>query len=107
MLAGVTETAAGDIESANFGSDSGEREDYDRRTQNRERAAIQKSEHKPERAENFQPRKIKGQSDTDRPRHDFVIVDVTGELNRIKCLERAGVDEDARENKIEKSPKDV
>ena len=107
MLGGVTETAAGDIESANFGSDSGEREDYDRRTQNRERAAIQKSKHKPECAENFQPRKIKGQSDTDWPRQNFVIIDVTSELNGINCFDHPGVDEDAGKNKIENAPKDV
>jgi len=107
VLTGVTETAAGDIESANFGGDSSEREDYDRCTQNHERAAIQKSEHKSERAQNFQPRKIKRQRDTALPWQDFVIVDVARKLNRVKCLKHAGVDEDAGENKFENSPKDV
>ena len=40
VLAGVTETAAGDVESANFCRDRREREDHDRRTQNRKRATI-------------------------------------------------------------------
>ena len=40
VLAGVTETAAGDIESANFCCDCREREDHDRRTQNRKRATV-------------------------------------------------------------------
>ena len=104
VLAGVTETAAGDVESANFCRNCREREDHDRRTQNRQRATIQKPKHKPERTENFQPRKIKRERDTDGPRQNFVIVDVAGELNRINCLERSGVDENAGENKIENSP---
>ena len=40
VLTGVTETAAGDVESADFCRDRREREDNDRRTQNRQRAAI-------------------------------------------------------------------
>jgi hypothetical protein len=40
VLAGVTETAAGDVESANFCRDRREREDDDRRTQNRQRTTI-------------------------------------------------------------------
>ena len=107
MLAGVTETAAGDIESANFCRNRGEREDHDRHTQNRQRATIQKPKHKPERTENFQPRKIKRQCDTDRPRQNFVVINVAGELNRIECLERSSVNENAGEMKIDNSPKDV
>src|SRR5438477_12289949 len=107
VLAGVTETAAGDIESANFCHNRGKREDNDRHTQNRQRTTIQKPKHKSERAQNFQPRKIKRERDTDGPRQNFVIVDVAGELNRIKCLERSGVDENAGDCKIDNSPKDV
>jgi hypothetical protein len=40
VLAGVTETATGDIESANFCCDCRKREDDDRRTQNRKRATV-------------------------------------------------------------------
>ena len=40
VLAGVTETAAGDVEPANFSGNGGDREDHDRRTQNRQRATI-------------------------------------------------------------------
>ena len=40
VLAGVTETATGDVESANFCRNRREREDHDRRTQNRQRATI-------------------------------------------------------------------
>ena len=103
VLAGVTETAAGDIESADFGGNSGKREDHDRGSQNRQRTTIQKPKHEPNRTENFQPRKIKRERNTDRPRQNFVIIDVAGELNRIKCLERTGVNEDSGENEIENS----
>ena len=107
VLAGVTETAAGDVESANFGCNRSESEHHDCRGQNRQRAAIQKSEDKPERTENFQPWKIKRKRDTNGPRQNFVIVDVAGELNRTKCLEHSGVDENAGEDEIEDAPKDV
>src|SRR5205814_9989216 len=103
VLAGVTETAAGDIESANFCRNRGKREDNDRHTQSRQRATIQKTKHESKCAENFQPREIKRECDTNRPRQNFVIIDVGGELNRIKCLERSSVNEDAGEKKIENS----
>lgn len=106
VLAGVTETATGDVESANFRGNGGEREDHDRRTQNRQRAAIEKSKHKPDCTENFQPRKIKRERDTDGPRQKFVIVDVAGELNRINCFERSRIDKNAGDSKIDNSPKD-
>ena len=98
VLAGVTETATGDIESANFCCNSGEREDHDGRAQNRKRAAIEKSKHKPERTKDFQPGKIKRERDIDGPRENFVIVDVAGELNRINCFEDSSINEDAGEN---------
>ena len=40
VLAGVTETAARDVESPNFRCDGGKGEDHDRRTQNRQRTTI-------------------------------------------------------------------
>ena len=40
VLAGVTETAAGDVESANFRGDGGEGKHHDRQRQNRQRATI-------------------------------------------------------------------
>src|SRR5262245_42891119 len=104
VLAGVTEPAASDVESANFRCNGGECEDDDRRNQNRQRAAIQKSEHKAERAENFQPWKIKRERDTDGPHQEFVIIDVAGELNRIKRFQRSRINEGAGQNKIENTP---
>ena len=65
VLAGVTKAAAGDIESAKFGRDRGKREDQDQSNQNRQRAAIENSENKPEAAENFQPGKIKRERHAD------------------------------------------
>ena len=107
VLAGVAETTAGDVESANVSGNGGEREYNNRRTQNRQRATIQKPKHKPQRTENFQPWKIKRQPNTDRPRQNFVIIDVAGELNWIKRFEDSGVNEDAGENKIENSPENT
>src|SRR3954462_7373433 len=104
VLASMTKTAARDVESANFCRNGCEREDHDRRSQNRQRTTIQKAKHKPERAENFEPWKIKCDCDTHRPRQEFVIIDVAGELNRINRFECSGIDEDTGEGKVENSP---
>jgi len=109
VLAGVTETAAGDVESANFCRNSCEGEHDNRRNQNRQRTTIQKAKHKPDRTENFEPRKIKCDRDTEGPRQKFVIIDVAGELNRINRFERSGIDEDTGKGKVEvelKCPKE-
>ena len=81
VLAGVTETAAGDVESADLCGDRREREDHDRRTQNRQRATIQKPKHQCERTENFQPGQIKRERDTDGPRQNLEIIDAAGEFS--------------------------
>ena len=107
VLAGVTKAAAGDVESANLCSNRGGREDNDRHHQNRQRAAIAESKNKPKRTEDFHPRKIKRQRHADRPRQNFVIIDVAGELNWIECFERSRVDENASDNKIENSPDEL
>ena len=80
VLAGVTEAATGDIESANFCGDDSEREEHDRRNQNRQRTAIQESEYQSERTDNFQPWNIERQRDTNGPGQNFEIVDVPGEI---------------------------
>jgi hypothetical protein len=67
VLTGVAETAAGDVKSADFCRNDGESEDHNGRAQNRKSAAIQKAKYKPKRAENFQPRKIKREGNTDGP----------------------------------------
>src|SRR5919109_2277792 len=97
VLAGMTETATGDVESANLSGDDGNREDHDERGENRQRSAIEKPKHKPERTENFQPWKVKRERDTDSPRQNFIIINVAGELNWIERFERSRVNEDASE----------
>ncbi len=103
VLAGVTETAAGDIESADFGGNSGKREDHNRAQSKSTAHHDTKIETQDRGTENFQPRKIKRERNTDRPRQNFVIIDVAGELNWIKCFERTGVNKDSGENEIENS----
>src|SRR4029434_2674277 len=44
---------------------------------------------------------------TDKPRQRFVIVDVVGELDRIKNLDYAGVNEYSANDKIENAPKNL
>jgi len=83
VLAGVTETAAGNVQSASFCRNDTEGEDHDGRTQNQKSAAIPKAKHKSERAENFQPRKIKRERNTHGPRQKFEIVDTAGEFTGI------------------------
>src|SRR5436309_12713941 len=106
VLADVAEAAASNVESANFCGNRRERKGHNQHHQDRQRAAIEKSKNKRERAEDFQPRKIKRQRDTDGPRQNFVIIDVAGELNRIDCFERSRVNENAGQNKIENAPDD-
>ena len=107
MLAGVTETAAGNVESANFCGNCDEGEDQDQRNQNRQRAPIEKSKNKPERAEDFQPRKIKRQRDTDRPRQKFVIVDATREFHRICERQLPKIDKSVSELEMSEISKQV
>ena len=101
VLAGMTETAAGDVEPAHFCRNDAQGEDHNGRAQNRKSAAIQKAKRKSYRTKNFQPRKIKRERDTDGPGQKFEIVDVAGELNRINCLQRTGVDENPGDDEVE------
>src|SRR5690349_9616597 len=83
VLAGVTETAAGDIDTARFrGNGRADKGQYEQ-SEYRQSSAIKNPEYNRESAQNFQPRQIKRDADTREPRQHFVIVDVQTELNRI------------------------
>ena len=104
VLAGVTETAAGDIEAASFCSNRGNEEDHNERSQNRQCAAIKEAKNQGEAAKNFQPGQIKCQPHSDGPRYNFVMINVVGELDRIDCFKHAGVNENCANDKIENAP---
>jgi hypothetical protein len=53
-----------------------------------------------EAAENFEPRQIEREPNSDEPGQRFVIIDVVRELDRIKHLEHAGVNEDPSNDQV-------
>src|SRR5882724_292730 len=55
-------------------------------------------------AKYLQPRQIKGEPNADKPRKDFVIVDVGGEPNRIERFDRSCVNEHSANNHVRNSP---
>ena len=107
VLAGVTETTAGDIESAYFCRGGREGEDHDQRGQDAQRATIEKPDHERNAAENFKPGQIERESDTNGPRQDLEIFDIVSELNRVEHFERAGINKNAGHTEIDNPPKDV
>ena len=107
VLAGVAETAASDIEAADSGGDGCDNEDQDQRGQDRQCTAIEESEDQRDATENFQPGQIKRDRDRNRPRKNFVIIDVAGEANRVEHFEYAGINENSADDKIDDAPKDV
>jgi hypothetical protein len=104
VLAGVTETAASDIEAANFCRDRGDEEDHNERSQNRQRATIEQAKNQGETTKNFQPRQIKREADSTGPWQNFVIVDIVSELDRIECFKCAGINENSSNDKIDNAP---
>src|SRR6266700_1299592 len=104
VLTSVTETAAGDIEAAHLCGDGGDEEDRSEPGQHRQRAAIEKPEDQRDAAEHFQPGQIKGETHTNGPWQNFVIVDVISKLDRIERFNSAGVDENCGNDKIDRAP---
>ena len=103
----MAETAASDIEAADSGGDGCDNEDQDQRGQDRQCTAIEESEDQRDATENFQPGQIKRDRDRNRPRKNFVIIDVAGEANRVEHFEHAGINENSADDKIDDAPKDV
>src|SRR6266436_9360227 len=58
-------------------------------------------------AENFQPRQIERQCDRDGPRENLVIINVVGELNWIEGFDRAGINENAPNDKTNDPPEEI
>src|ERR1700730_93400 len=105
MLTRVTETTAGDIESARFGGDCRADENQSQRTYDRQSAAVKEPKDQCEPAQHLEPRQIKRESHADKPRKRFVIIDVVRELDRIECLNRARVNENSADDQVQDSPK--
>ena len=93
ILADVAETAATDVEPARFRHDRDDEEENHERRENKRAAAIENPRDQGEPAENFQPRQIQGQPDTDLPRQHLVVADVARKGHRIECLDDSSVNE--------------
>ncbi len=106
VFAGATETTAADVESADFCRNGGRDEDGNERGQDRQSPEIKAPRDQCESAEDFQPGQIKREPDTDHPRQNLVVVDIVGETNRIERFDRAGVNENAADDKIDNAPCD-
>ena len=100
VFAGVTETAARDVEAANFGRDGGDDENGGKSGQDRQSTEIKTARDQRESAKDFQPWQIKCESDANRPWQDFVIIDVAGESDWIERFNHAGVNENAANDKF-------
>ena len=104
VFAGVTETAARDVEAANFGRDGGDDENGGKRGQDRQSSEIKTARDQRESARNFQPGQIKCESHANRPWQDLVIIDVAGESDWIERFDHAGVNENAANDKFRDPP---
>ena len=100
VFAGVTETAARDVEAANLRGDCGNDEDRGKRGQDRQSSEIKTAHDERESAQDFQPREIKCEPYTDPPRQDFVVVDVASKSDWIERFNHAGVNENAANDKF-------
>ena len=103
VFAGVTETAARDVEAANFGRDGGDDENGGKRGQDRQSSEIKTARDQRESARNFQPGQIKCESHANRPWQDLVIIDVAGESDWIERFDHAGVNENTANDKFRDS----
>jgi len=102
-FAGVTETAARDVEAANLRGDRGNDEDRGKRGQDRQSSEIKTARDERESAQNFQPWEIKCEPHSDSPRQNFVVVDVAGESDWVERFNHAGVNENAANDKFRDS----
>ena len=107
VFAGVTETAARDVEAANLRGDGGDDENGGKRCQDRQSSAIKMARDERQSAQNFQPGQIKCEADTDCPRQDFVIIDVAGKADRIERFNCASVNENAADDHVRNSPHEL
>ena len=104
VLAGVTEAATRDVETANFGRDGGDDEDGGKRGQDRQSSEIKTTRDQRESAKDFQPGQIKCELHANRPWQDFVIIDVAGESDWIERFNHTGINENAANDKFRDSP---
>lgn len=98
MFAGVTETAARNIEAARFGGHGRADENQNEETQDRQSTAVEKAKDQSEPAKNLQPGQIKREANAYKPWQDFKIVDVEAELDRVNRFHDARVNEEAADN---------
>src|SRR5260370_1536838 len=104
VFAGVTETAARDVEAANLRGDRGDDEDRDDHGQDRQSTEIKTTRDERQSAKQFQPGQIKCESHANRPWQDFVIIDVARESDWIERFDHARVNENAANDKFRNPP---
>jgi hypothetical protein len=107
VLARMTETTAGDVEPPHLCDDTCRDETEGQRGQNEQSPTVKESQDKSKAAEQFQPRQIKGQSNADRPRQHFVIVNVDGESKWINGLNHTRVNKDSANEEIHQTPEEL
>src|SRR5437667_7252566 len=104
VFARVTETTTGDIEAAHFRGDGCTDENQNQQAQNRQSPAVKKTEDDSETAKDFQPRQIKCESDADKPRQRFIIVDVVRERDWVERFDYPGINKNAANDQIDNAP---
>ncbi len=107
VLARVTETTARNVEPPHLCDDTCRDENEGQRRQNEQSPAVKEPQDESKAAEQFQPRQVKGQSNADRPRQHFVIVDVDGESKWINGLDHTCVNEDSADDETDDAAKDI
>ena len=107
IFADVTEAAAADVESADFCGNRCGHEDEDKQGQDRQSPEIKAARDQSDSAQNFEPGQIKREPNTDCPRQNFVIIDVVGEMNRIECFNRTGINENSADDNVHQSPNEL
>jgi len=107
VLADVTETAEGNVQATDFCGNCGDEEDPDERRKDGQSTEIKTAQDQGKSAEYFQPGQIKRKPDADRPRQNFVIVDVVSELDGVENFDRAGINENSADDKIDDAPDEL
>jgi hypothetical protein len=107
VLAGVTEAATSNVEASGFCDYARSDEEEGEPTQNEHSSAMEEAQNKSKAAEDFQPRKVEGQSYANCPWQHFIVIDVVSEANRVHRFDDAGINENATDDKSANAPKDI
>lgn len=104
VFARMTKAAASDVEPADLSRDRRTDENADEPSQDRQSSSIKDPENKGDSTKNFQPGQIKCEPDANRPRENFVVIDVVGKTNRIQHFENSSINENSADNEVCNAP---